>query len=473
MVTRTLTAIVLLSLLVTSVACRSGNGNPDPQPQPVVFSATQGNGTTVRINAPAASADPATAVTAVAGATGQGSVAADGSFSFNADLAQGTSSVSQAGTVTIQYFKDSVSMQSSQTVTSMYINVQAPYFTTGSAPNQMVHYDDPGSDERWLYVANSMSNTVVRYKSDGTVLATASFPEYSSPSYLALADDALWVMTNGDNQATALDLLTLEVTDSATIECPVDTQMAFIGPGTPAWTGSELYIPLAMIEAFGDRTSYINAEVVMFAPNGIDDMTRPAYHLDGHNAQCCLFDESGERLLVTSAGQIQFDENWMPLAESDSYLDIYGPGEAHTAVNLGTVGASRIALDPTGHYAYIGNSLNGNIYKIDVDSGTVVRGIDNPITLTTEQTYISDLGFTPGGEYLLATSFNTDELYVIDPATDTVNPGIYPEPFDLSLDPDLMAGCIDLEVGRVDGDSCWVFVLYGVANSVAVVKVAW
>ncbi|MCH7472155.1 hypothetical protein IIA79_04300 [bacterium] len=127
------------------------------------------------------------------------------------------------------------------------------------------------------------------------------------------------------------------------------------------------------------------------------------------------------------------------------------------------------SVSADGAIAYIGNALSGNLYKVDLESFVVLRGEDSPIVLTDEYTFISDVTFTPDGKYVLATSFNTDELYVIDPATDTVNPGPYPGPFDLSLDPELLAGCVNVEVAPKPGDPgrYSAFVLYAVGNAVA------
>ena len=133
------------------------------------------------------------------------------------------------------------------------------------------------------------------------------------------------------------------------------------------------------------------------------------------------------------------------------------------------IGAGRIAVAPDGTRAYLGNSLSGNLYSVDLGAETVLHGAGDPLVLTEELTYIADVAYTPDGKYILAISFNTDELYVIDAATDELNPGPYPAPFDLALDPELMAGVANIEIDpapRSDGGYD-VYVLYGVANAVA------
>jgi DNA-binding beta-propeller fold protein YncE len=100
----------------------------------------------------------------------------------------------------------------------------------------------------------------------------------------------------------------------------------------------------------------------------------------------------------------------------------------------------------------------------------VLRGQSHPIHLTDAFTYVSDVEFTPDYKYLLATSFNTDELYVIDPATDTVNPGPYPTPFNLRGSSNLLSGAARIAIApdpTGSNSNVKVYVLLGVANAVA------
>ncbi len=171
---------------------------------------------------------------------------------------------------------------------------------------------------------------------------------------------------------------------------------------------------------------------------------------------------------------MQFDAEFRPYVQSDSFLEIHDFGGASASLNLGEAGlGQKIAVGADGKSVYCGNGVDGNVYKVtlpgDAASAQIERGVNNPIPLTSEFTFVSDVAFSPDGSLLFCASFNTDEVYVVDTATDTVGPVGFEAPFDLGLDPELLAGCAKLEVvpDAVEGYSYSVFVLHGVANSVS------
>lgn len=337
--------------------------------------------------------------------------------------------------------------------------VHHQFFSTGLGPNDMLYHT--GS----LYIANSMDNTVTRHSLDGELLATSQFNEFASPSYLGLGGltNRLLVTSNGENRFWTLSLDDLSGY-SPSAPPNISENFAFLGPGQPLYFKSRFLVPYAMIETF-NPTVYANTSVKV-TPEFAAQLL-PNIPLEGKNAQFGAVDRKNNMYYFVSTGEIQFDEFWTPYADSDSFLTAFGHGDS--PLNLGPIGAGRIAISPDGTTAYLGNSLNGNLYMVDLTNMEMLRGENNPIVLTTEYTFISDVAFTPDGKYLLATSFNTDELYVIDAVTGEVNPGPYPAPFDLSLDPELLAGAANVEVAS-DGShpgKYSAYVLFGVANTVA------
>ena len=451
--------LIFLVWMALLTSCRGGGALPEPE-QSDILAVTASAGS-VRVYAGPDSADHGTTARVVSGGTGQAIVDADGSFTIDAQLGNGT--VSQAIAITVEYTKEGAALQTNATVVEQSSSVTKPLFSTGAGPNDMIYANDS------LYVANSLDNTVVRYGLDGAELAAASFPEFASPSFLGLAGSELYVVANGLNTLTGLDALNLAALAPPRESGISPGDLAFAGPGAPAIIGSAVYIPMAMIQEFGESTVYGMGALTYVefpGPGG------GSVNLSGYNGQRAYYDAASGHLLVTSTGQLQFDDSFMPFVTTDSYLDILDPeelGNPVAAVNLGRIGAGAITVSADGAIAYIGNALSGNLYKVDLESFVVLRGEDSPIVLTDEYTFISDVTFTPDGKYVLATSFNTDELYVIDPATDTVNPGPYPGPFDLSLDPELLAGCVNVEVAPKPGDPgrYSAFVLYAVGNAVA------
>ena len=459
---RYLSAILLIATLALFEAACSGGGGVDDPPAQSDISAVM-HQDTIRVYAGPGSADPGTEVTSSTGVDDKSVAAVDGSIQF--DIVGAVLPQTQPYQLTLSYTKDATAMELSVTVAQQSSVVTTPLFSTGSAPNDIRFGNDS------LYVANSLDNTVVRYGVDGTALATAGFAEYSSPSYLGLTGDVLWALCNGDNQLVGLDAADLtESVTAVNLANNFAALPAFAGPGSPACDGLSIYVPLSMIVSFGDLSVYGTATVLNYDAGATTPELTTAQTLTGHNGQSAVFNPATGDLLVTSAGEIQFDEFWSPYVTTDSYLDIYATDGGHTAINLGQVGAGAIAVTPDGQTAYIGNALTGDLFQVDLASGTPA---DDPIELTTEFTYVSDVTITPDGKYVLATSYNTDELYVINAATGEVNPGPYPAPFDLSLDDSLLAGTlgvvVDPSADAVSGRYT-AYVLYGIANAVAEVQ---
>ncbi|MCC7478945.1 hypothetical protein IT575_10875 [bacterium] len=449
--------VLLLSLLAS--AC-GGGGNNEPDPQPGDFSIVSAANGALSISGPAGSADPGTTVSLQAPASGSGTAAADGSVSFSGNSGG-------AASVVVIHVRDGVTQQASETPVSLASRVTAPLFSTGAGPNDLLLANDS------LYVANSLDNSVVRHSLSGAQQGSHSFPLASSPSYLELEgfDDTLWVACNGDNHITGLDPLSLEPvagSDFVLDHTGLDS-LAFIGPGRPQAYEQLLVVPLAAISSFGSPTVYDSGGIgATLTRDGTENFR---FNDDALNGQTVEIIPTTSFFAMVSAGSIQFDDNFVPSAASSSFLTIGSTsgGDVHapairSSLDLGAIGASEMALTPDGRFAYIADQLDGKLYKVDLsnlDQPQLVRGIANPIVLTEEFTYISDLELTPDGKLLLATSFNTDELFVIDTASDTVSPAPYPGPFDVSLDPGLLAGTIGVET---DGSRAWV--LYAIGNAV-------
>jgi len=455
-----LTAVLLLALIGSS--CGSGAARPAlPIGEIVAVRTAGGEGV---LWGPPGAADPATEVQ-VDGTSMAGTVRSDGSFRLRFD--------SLPETMTVRYLRGGVQRQAVITATALDARVTARVCSTGSGPNDMLYFGG------WLFVANALDNTVTRYTPAGEGAGQFGLPQAASPSYLGIgADGFLAVVCNGSNTVVPLDASSLTRLYAPDLDYALsDPGIAFPCPSQPAVVGRQIFLPCSEIATFAPTT---------YAPGKLrwlDYTPAPGAPPDAHefittglNPQFTAYDAQSQRLYVVSSGDIQFDESFVPHAQSDSYLDVYsfaGGALVHEdALDLGLVGAGRIALSPDGHTAYIGNSLDGGLYRVDLQAMQVLRGAANPITLTASFTFISDVAYTPDGRWVLATSFNTDELYVLDPATDEVNPGPYPGPFSLSIDPHLLAGCANVEVTPRAGSSGKydAYVLLGVANAIARVE---
>jgi DNA-binding beta-propeller fold protein YncE len=449
--------IAVATVLALLLASCGGGGVVAPTPsQFQLIAAASG---AAKLIAAAGSADAGTAVSVAAPAVGSGIAASDGSVLL-ALTAVG------ARTLDVTYTKSGQLLTTSVAVTSLDSRVNKNLFATGAGPNDLLFANDS------LYVASSLDNQVTRNGLDGAELASASFPQFASPSFIEFRsfDNTVWVSRNGDNIISGLDALTL-LTGTGDHPLVNASVTAFIGPGRVQAYDFLLLVPITGLDSFGPPSDYDDQGIGMTIP--LQTTQAFTFLAASRNGQEAEIIPTTSFSVLTSAGEIQFDEHFVPSATTDSRLDIVGfsAGDVNAptlraSLNLGTVGASAIAISPDGQTAYLGNQINGNLYKVslaDLDNPVILRGKDNPIMLSeTGFTYISDVEFTPDGALLLATSFNDDALYVIDPATDTLNPGPYPAPFDLKLAVDTLAGSIGVET---NGDKAWV--LYAIGNAVA------
>jgi DNA-binding beta-propeller fold protein YncE len=346
--------------------------------------------------------------------------------------------------------------------------VQAPtvtpnLFATGAAPNDI---EFAGGK---LYVANSLDNTLTVYTPAGASAGSFTFAQGASPAFLITSSTHIWAVSNGDNTVTQLPLdLGGPHLDNVT---HLIGTASFIGPADGAFVDPVLYVPRNEIAAFGPTT--YGPGLFSLVPAGSTDAFD--FHTVGKNPQAAVYDPAAKRLYIVTAGEIQFDSEFHPSATTDSFLEAYDvtvPFEPTLVgqANLGLVGANCVALAPGGEFAYLGNSLNGNLYKVQLSDLSVVRGLANPIALTAQFTFISDVKFRADGRYLFATSFNTDELYVIDVQSDTASPVPYPAPLDLNPS-EFLAGALRMVVapGVAAGSTGRIYIVMSVANSVAAV----
>lgn len=454
-------ATTLFALLLCSAAASCGGGTLLPLPSADPLIALLNADDSITVYAPAGSADPgSTAETTVAPILSV-TAAADGSFLITGLPPIPSNSVLyRQGNQLFEYSFTTATLKELQDF------VTTPLFSTGSGPNDMLAL---GGN---LVVANSLDNSVARYNQSGDLLSSSTFPLASSPSYLACDGSMLYAICNGTNEVQIRSFP--DLTAVAAPAVPLDPGgAAFLGPAqSTAVTDGYIVVPLNNISNFGPTVFGTGRVAIVRNTSPASTVYVELPH--GVNAQCSLADATRGLVYIVCAGDIQFDENFVPHAAGDAYLEVLevASSEIIDSINLGPIGAGQAALSPDSAFAYLGNSLTGAVYKVDLDSLAVVRGAGNPIVLTTDYTFVSDLAFTPDGTWLLASSFNTDELYLIDPVNDTVSPAPYSAPFSLALDPQLLGGCIDVEVSpeRNAHGAFEVFVLYGLANAVARVE---
>ncbi len=82
-----------------------------------------------------------------------------------------------------------------------------------------------------------------------------------------------------------------------------------------------------------------------------------------------------------------------------------------------------ITPTPDNEFAYIGSQIAGVLFKIDLDTNTLLRGTNNPIIITTldELDATFDIEFNSSG-YGFVAMFNSDTVFAFDPEIDDISP---------------------------------------------------
>ncbi len=88
-----------------------------------------------------------------------------------------------------------------------------------------------------------------------------------------------------------------------------------------------------------------------------------------------------------------------------------------------------LVATPDGRFGYMGLGLVGALLKVDLQSGDVINGTDDPIVLTDLDSLNLTADIAIRGNLLFATLFGTDQIAVVDTDDDEVNPFPYIAPF--------------------------------------------
>jgi hypothetical protein len=98
-------------------------------------------------------------------------------------------------------------------------------------------------------------------------------------------------------------------------------------------------------------------------------------------------------------------------------------------INLGRTAPGSAAVTADGAWLYVGSLLRPHVFQIEIATGAVVRGPDNPIVLfeSSDVQSIFSLVSHPMG-LVFASSFNTDQIYAVDSADNSVSPWPFANP---------------------------------------------
>ena len=310
------------------------------------------------------------------------------------------------------------------------------FSTGGSFPNDMVL----SPDGKLLIIANSGSNSVVAINPHtGVRVWSYDAGEGASPSFLVVLADKGWVavVNNGFNpdNANKVDILSLQ-TGQLIRRIDIANGAFFQSPGKPAYLAGRLYIPNANIEAFDDfstpenEASWGQGTVTVVDPEEgtitgtfntqLKNPTR-AYAIGGllYVVETGSFDFTGPRVETSDAGGVE----------------IFNPsGTSQGLFNLGQTGPGALEKVPNQSVAYLASSTKPWIFKLDLASGTTLRGPSNPIQLypsrPDQSDAVFDLETIPPVNALVALSFNTDQIFLLNLFNDTPGVGRFAKPIE-------------------------------------------
>jgi len=197
-----------------------------------------------------------------------------------------------------------------------------------------------------------------------------------------------------------------------------------------AASGNRLFVAASNVLKSGTPAVYAPGMVLAFDVVGTTlACANPAVALTSFdNPQTIVADASAVYVVETGVLDLA-GGSWH--TTSDGGIDILDPATLTVtrSINLGRTAPGSAAVTANGTYLYVGSLLHPHVYKIEIATGTVVRGPDNPIVLfeSADVQSIFSLVAHPMG-LVFASSFNTDQIYAVDSADDSVSPWPFADP---------------------------------------------
>ncbi|MFH1811969.1 MAG: hypothetical protein ABIJ09_24740 [Pseudomonadota bacterium] len=380
---------------------------------------------------------------------------------------------------------------------------------TGSMPNHLALVPALASaDDVPVLIVNSGDNNVdnLGLSSGRRLLQPLSLPAQSGsggprpaqPYAVAVLDQRAAVTRFGQsavtlfNAATGAVLAEIQETQAVALPQPFTpaTPVDADGDGTPesvvtailprgfeglAFAGSRLFVAAANVLRTTAPVVYAPGLLLAYEV-GATSLSRPAaprVFTAFENPQFVL--GLGDAVAVVESGVLeQTAQGWQ--ATRDGGVELFDAAtlQRRWQANLGRLAPGAVALSPDGQSLYVSSMLKPEIYKLDVASGQILRGASDPIRLFSASEVQSLFGLEahPMG-LLFATCFNSDQVFVVDTANDSVSPWPFVKPLQVGEGGQAFAGAqaLALRPGRngVDFRGADLAVLLNLAARVATV----
>ncbi|HPQ68827.1 MAG TPA: hypothetical protein PKW95_06840 [bacterium] len=284
---------------------------------------------------------------------------------------------------------------------------------TGSAINQTL------TDGEDFFAVCSLSNSVVVYDLDLNVKREVSVGEGVNPMSMVLADDELaWVSGFVSNDVRLVDLSAgadervLEIIPMpAGDDLPRDpgVEHSWTRPGGMARVGERVFMALSHLEE-----TYVAAGPGLVAV--IDEQQgelETVLELTGRDTMSLTYDAQRGVVWAVSAGDYVVQQGFT----GNGLLEAIDPQTLEIVARVDIDGAP-FELLTADAFGYLCNGRDGNLLVVDLDDGAQRQSID----LRRHEgdaglSFVSALALDPAG-FVYAAEFNSDYLYVLDPARD-------------------------------------------------------
>lgn len=273
-----------------------------------------------------------------------------------------------------------------------------------------------------LYAVCSLSNSVVVYDAKLNVRREVSVGENVNPISLAFVDDHLaWVTGGLSNDVRLVDLgpgvaageRVLHVTALPAGEAlPRDAGVAqsWARPAAIVAVGDEVLAVLGNLDA-GWRAAGPSLVVVLGAAGG---QLRGVIELEGRDAAGAVYDAERGVVWIASAGDHATGSGFV----GNGLLEAVDPTTREIVRTIEVDAAPfEVLIGPSG-LAYLGNGRDGRVLVVDLETGETTATVDlRRHVPESGLSFVSALALDAAG-LVYATDFNSDYLYVIDPAAD-------------------------------------------------------
>ncbi len=300
------------------------------------------------------------------------------------------------------------------------------------------------------YVVNGFSDNIQVFdlsQDPPDLIGTIAVPPSSNPIDMAFSDDTHAYVANNIGQSVALVNVNTRVCETLIVRAgqggttaPCQNVITVAGipfeePVGVAVTNGRVYVTnnnldenfnpmgngfisvinatnnqfITIIPATGvNTTSMVASDGILYAMNNGAVLFDPET-----NEFTCDFDFPPSIDLINTQTNVLFDTIDIPLSPENPTVCLPNP----------------LVATPDGRFGYTGLGLVGALLKIDLQSGEVINGTDDPIVITDLDSLNLTADIAIRDDLLFATLFGTDQIAVVDTDADEVNPFPYIAPF--------------------------------------------